>query len=111
MAGPLTPVADGRLTHDPQFNAKSHFGLVGVAPVDELDPPVTGGDELHADGAIALWSSAPRWSEHPSASPCARIVDVHNSWGASLRILDFESATQDVYDFFFDVNEHLIYRG
>ena len=28
-----------------------------------------------------------------------------------LRIRDFESAMQDVYDFFFDVNSHLIARG
>ena len=28
-----------------------------------------------------------------------------------LRIRDFESAMQDVYDFFFDVNSHLITRG
>ena len=28
-----------------------------------------------------------------------------------LRISDFESAMQDVYDFFFDVNSHLIARG
>lgn len=28
-----------------------------------------------------------------------------------LRLLDFESAMQDVYDFFFDVNSHLIGKG
>jgi hypothetical protein len=25
MSGPLAPVVDGRLAHDPQFNAKSQF--------------------------------------------------------------------------------------
>jgi hypothetical protein len=28
-----------------------------------------------------------------------------------LRLLDFESAMQDVYDFFFDVNSHLVEKG
>jgi hypothetical protein len=28
-----------------------------------------------------------------------------------LRIIDFESSMQDIYDFFFDVNKHLIDKG
>ena len=44
-------------------------------------------------------------------------VVIHNAFNADLslpyqlRLMDFESAMQDVYDFFHDVNSHLVGRG
>ena len=35
----------------------------------------------------------------------------HSKLPFELRLMDFQSAMQDVYDFFFDVNAHLLRKG